>query len=306
MGGNNKKFLEPANIIGFSFLAIIFLVVVYVISAFIIPYNAFIFKIILFLVVVVTISMIYGIIESVIKKKADEYSIIENMNVFQQEYDNYIYENGIVKSDTQATLIEERGIFTLEIQHYLWIEDNNLKLFPMSKSYKDYFTSCNSMPDISKLHLISIPIESISYFEEVGELRRYTTVSGGGSSLKGALIGYALASDVGAIIGSRKPIESKIISSDDRKVELIYKNQSNEIVNLEFAHDAYMVLKKLIPEKELKRIIGLNASSSIETNEVSKQQTIREKLEQLKALKAEELITEEEFVEKKRKILEDL
>ena len=301
MGGNNKKFLDPAVIIVFSFLAMILLGVVMII----VPGNASFYKKILFLLLVACISLVCGIVGILIEKKTDENSIIENMNIFQGEYDNYINKIGIIKRDTQATLIEEQNSgITLDILQYLWVEDNCLKLFPISKSYKDYFTSCNSRPDISKLHLISIPIESISYFEEVGELRKYTTISGGGSTLKGALIGYALADDIGAIIGSREPIKSNTISEDDRKVELIYKNQSNEIVNLEFTHDAYMVLKKLIPEKELKRIIGLNSSNSIDTNKTPKQQTIKEKLEQLNALKAEELITDEEFVEKKRKILD--
>lgn len=43
-------------------------------------------------------------------------------------------------------------------------------------------------------------------FEEVGELRKYTTVSGGGISWKGALLEYAIAEDIGVIIGSREPI----------------------------------------------------------------------------------------------------
>ena len=99
--------------------------------------------------------------------------------------------------------------------------------------------------------------EMNAMLEEIGELRKYTKVSGGGTSLKGALTGYIIAGDVGAIIGSREPIKTQVVSEDDRIVELIYKNYNGEIVNLEFTHDAYAVLKKVIPEKELRRITNL-------------------------------------------------
>jgi len=59
------------------------------------------------------------------------------------------------------------------------------------------------------------------------------------------------------IIGSREPIKTEIVSEDDRMVELIYKNSQGEVENLEFSHEAYAVFKKLIPDKELKRIRNL-------------------------------------------------
>lgn len=61
---------------------------------------------------------------------------------------------------------------------------------------------------------------------------------------------------------------SEIVSDDDRKVELVYKNKSNQVENIEFDHKAYIILKQLIPSKELKRIINLK---TINTNESPKQ-----------------------------------
>ena len=71
------------------------------------------------------------------------------------------------------------------------------------------------------------------------------------------MAGYILAGDVGAVIGSREPIKTEVVSEDDRIVALIYKNADSEIENLEFTHEAYAVFKKIIPEKELRRIRNL-------------------------------------------------
>lgn len=300
----NKKKVDPGNIavIGFLFsllLAIIGIFVTFNSTIILYGYIA--------LFIISTIATIGGIIGMQIEKKNDNNKIICNMNEFQNEYNEYIANLGIMKSDTQARLYEifDSGL-SLDILHYLWIDGEVLKIFPMAESHKMYFTSSISKPDISKLQLRTIPIESILYFEEVGELRKYTTVSGGGYSFKGALAGYLIADDVGAIIGSRKPIKSEVVSEDDRKVELIYKNELNEVENLEFGHEAYEALKQLVPSKELKRIINLKVSDSSELPTQIQPQSIKEKLKQLKELHEEGLVTEEEFLKKKQKLLDTL
>lgn len=73
-------------------------------------------------------------------------------------------------------------------------------------------------------------------------------------------MGYAVADEAGAIIGSREPVKTTIVSDDDRRVELLYKNDDNNVENLEFTHEAYRVLKSLIPSKELRRIVNIKQS----------------------------------------------
>lgn len=184
-----------------------------------------------------------------------------------------------------------------------------INLFPKAEFYIYSATSSVHRPDISELKLRTIPIRSILYFEEIGELRQYAMVSGGGTSLKGALLGYALAEDLGAIICSREPVTTEIVSNDDRRIELIYKNQNNDIENLEFTHDAYSVFKQLIPSKELRRICALNSikeKRDAPNKSASKNQTVKKKLKQLQGLKEEGLITEEEFMQQKQKILDSI
>lgn len=312
MENDNKKKIDLDDIMlymaGGGFLAMILM---WIICSFA---PVYMFPITFSLLVIAIITMIVGLIGSFILSEKNKKKQIANINLFQQEfqqeYDEYVNKMGIVKSDIQATLIELNDYdFHSSIPQYLWIDNEVLKLFPMSEYYKEWETSSNHKPDVSKLKLKSIPIDSILYFEEVGELRKYTKVSGGGTSLKGALLGYAIADDVGAIIGSREPIKSEVITEDDRRIELIYKNQNNEVENLEFEYDAYEVLKQLIPTKELRRIVALSAvvgeNNRIEVD-AHKPQSIKEKLNQLNDLKNEGLITDEEFSEQKKRILDTL
>ena len=245
-----------------------------------------------------------------LKKESEGKCYTENIHVFRNEYEDYIKKIGITETDARATLIngDEKGVGS-NIPQYLWIDNNSLMLFPRSTYYEQRVTG-DYRPKISNLMLKrkSIPIDSILYFEEVGELRKYTTISGGGSSLKGALLGYAIADDVGAIIGSREPITTNVVSEDDRKVELIYRDENNEVTNLEFMHDAYDVFKKLIPLKELRKIASLNTVQGTKETVINgkKSKHIKEKLKQLNELKTDGLITEEEYTEQRKKILESL
>ncbi|MDE7339287.1 MAG: SHOCT domain-containing protein [Lachnospiraceae bacterium] len=285
-----------------------------IISLFMLPLagtgNELLFIISVITPIISLIVFMYGGISALIEKKNDDNKIIENVNAFQNEYDEYVYKLGLQKSNIHVTLFElteKMDVFPARIPHYLWIENNMLNLFPMSKYYKEWEICSSSKPDVSKLKLKSIPIESILYFEEIGELRKYTTLSGGGTSLKGALLGYVIADDIGAIIGSREPIKTEVVSEDDRRIELIYKNSENEIVNLEFTHDAYNVFKKLIPLKELRKIVGLNTVQNIDNDiniEIQQTKSAKEKLKQLNEMKKEGLITDEEFLEQRKKILD--
>lgn len=302
------KKVDAGNIAVGSFLFAILLTII----MFFMPTNENLFYLLIFLIGLSIFVMVLGCVGIIIQKNDDKNELIANINAFQNEYDNYIKELGITKSDIRVTLFElteKNDIFPVHIPHYLWIDNDMLNLFPMPQYYKEWEISSSNKPDVSKLKLKTIPIESILYFEEIGELRKYTTLSGGGTSLKGALLGYIIADDIGAIIGSREPIKTEVISEDDRKIELIYKNSENGIENLEFTHDAYAVFKKLIPLKELQKIIGLNAiqnvdMATVENDELQQNNNTKEKLKQLNEMKEEGLITNDEFLEQRKKILD--
>lgn len=243
----NRKKIQPINLIEIGFLGIM---LAGMISLFL-DAEA-ILKVILFLLGFFSVILVCGYIALQSEKRNGRAKVNENLNTFREEYDIYAEQLGVEKDNAQVTLIENT-----HIPHYLWIADNRLNIFPVEKYFEHNYISAVSKPDISDLQVISVPIEDILYFEEVGKLRNYIKVSGGGTSLKGALTGYILAGDTGAIIGSRELIKTEVVSEDACVVELIYRNYDGEIENLEFTHDAYAVLKKLISEKELRRITNL-------------------------------------------------
>lgn len=196
--------------------------------------------------------MLYGYVGLRSERKRGQDKAYSNLQLFRNEYEAYAYELGVVRSNIQATLFEGSA----KVPHYMWIAGGALNMFPVGEYFENQI-SAFSRPDVANIKLKKISVDDILYFEELGELRKYVKTTGGGSSLKGALVGYVLAGDVGAIIGSREPVRTNIVSEDERKVELIYKNADGEIENLEFAHDAYSMLKALIPDKELRRMKNL-------------------------------------------------
>ena len=245
--GNKKKKIQPDTIgsIGVGLIIVSWIVALFV-------KNIYVLGIALGLIIVGIICVIYRYIAAKKEMETGKEKFNENLYDFQNEYYNYANQLNVVKSDVQVTLFDGLA----KMPQYIWVADNMVNLFPISEYYERHISAV-SRPEITDLQLRSIPIEDILYFEEVGELRKYTKVSGGGTSLKGALAGYILAGDVGAIIGSRESIKTEVVSEDERIVELIYRNCDGEIENLEFTHEAYAVFKKVIPEKELRRITNL-------------------------------------------------
>ena len=250
MAGKNNKFnSDTIGMIGVILIIISWLVALFV-------DNLFILKIAIGAIIIGILCVAYYYISA--KKERTDGIQKRNKNLydFQNEYNNYSNKLGVVKSNMQVILLAG----TEKIPQYTWIADGKINLFPV-REYYERRISAIKRPDITDLKLKSILIENIWYFEEYGELRKYAVTSGGGISLKGALIGKVLAGDAGMILGGRQPIKTDIVSEDDRIVELIYKNSQEEVENLEFSHEAYAVFKKLIPDKELRRIRNLQQSN---------------------------------------------
>jgi hypothetical protein len=96
--------------------------------------------------------------------------------------------------------------------------------------------------------LPGIEIIDVDYYDLSGDV--YSSVSGGGSSLKGAVAGAIVAGGVGVVVGSRKKITTEI--HDARKVLLVYKSDSDHFTNaksLILEPDAYHPLMTHYPLK---------------------------------------------------------
>jgi hypothetical protein len=100
-----------------------------------------------------------------------------------------------------------------------------------------------------------IEIDKIQYYKVDGKKRYETKITGGGSSLGGAIVGGVLAGGVGAIIGSRKEIESQEVEHDERKIVLVYE-KNEKLHKQKFVYSDYFdIFEQLIPEKNYEYLL---------------------------------------------------
>lgn len=191
--------------------------------------------------------------------------------------------------------------------HKIWKDNSEICLFkgePDISNYSDYFFPI--------LQVIRIPITDIEYFSTVGEVYRETKIEGGGgggTSVGGALIGGALAGEAGAIIGSRKQVDSiksETITHDTRKTEFSIKDGEGGAREIfYFTPKSYTVFKDLIPEKEWEIVNELN-KQKILAGARNESETLIEQLKAFAQLRSDGIITEDEFQEQKAKMLQKI
>ena len=193
-----------------------------------------------------------------------------------------------------------------------WVTNNAVCLIPdlnyieASLDFRYHHDDDEYWGFVQKIHpsesdMVCIPIEAIQYYQIQGQILTETHVSGGGgggSNLKGAVIGGVLAGGVGAVVGSRQkiePIKSWTETVDKRTVYLVYtENEQSKSIALHSS--VYDYLQKKLPEKDIS-YIQINSKE-----EKSSVDSISE-LKKYKELFDSGIITEEEFAQKKRQIL---
>lgn len=89
-------------------------------------------------------------------------------------------------------------------------------------------------------------INNIVSVEQEGDVHYTTNVSGGGTSVTGALVGGALFGGVGAILGGKKKITSTSRKIDERTTIIKLVDETNQYCGLKFAYNDYYALNKLI------------------------------------------------------------
>jgi hypothetical protein len=189
---------------------------------------------------------------------------------------------------------------------YIWKTDGDICFFPASPKDINSFT-------LSDVKQNSIPISDIEYFSKRGKISRETKISGGGgggSSLGGAVTGALLAGDAGAVIGSRKKVEgikSEVVTHDSRETFLNFFDENKNRHSLFFDINGYHVLNDLIPEKEFSIVSAIKSSGIIRTQTMkNEKQDIPSQIRELSKLKDEGILTEQEFTEKKKVLLDKI
>ena len=197
------------------------------------------------------------------------------------------------------------GNYINELQRFKTEADCNAKLL--------FLAEIENIKKESGGYIFEIPINSIDYFQERGNINYSTNVRGGGGSIKGAnlvgaVAGKLMFGNIGAIIGSGvgnkgqiNEVYSETIEHDNRYVVLRFK-QADTIKELKFDFSCFDIFVKLIPEKDHN---ALKVNSSIDR--FSKQSNDAgipvEQIKQLKELNDAGLISDEEYALKKAQLL---
>mgnify|MGYP004649610141 CR=1 FL=1 len=137
--------------------------------------------------------------------------------------------------------------------------------------------------DLQHINRYIIPIAVIDHYTVTGEKYMVSNVEGGGVSVGGAVAGGLLAGGVGALLGGRKKISTKIQEVDDRQTELFFKS-NNKTKCFIMNYEACEILNKLIPEKNEK-----NQNKSVV------KQSSAEELSKYYELLQKGIITQKEF-----------
>jgi hypothetical protein len=198
--------------------------------------------------------------------------------------------------------LAERNTKFLQGSNYIWKENESICFFPTIDCIDSYSKFSNL-----KFEIFPIKIKEIVSYEKIGELYHENRISGGGgggSSIGNAVIGGAIAGSAGAIIASRKKTEaisSELIEHDERKCNLIYVQDDVEYKVI-FHYSDYEIFRKLIPEKDIRVLNKIREINAIE-NHTNLEVTVIHKIRNLGILKDEGLLTQEEFEEKKKYLL---
>ena len=205
-----------------------------------------------------------------------------------------------------------------KIQSIFFIARNNEEIvfLPELSSFKEIINSGSqeiqklidaNIPYQHFLKTIRINLKDIRYFGVKGEVENITNISGGGISYGKAIIGAALFGPVGAIVGSRKKIQTSHEKIDTREIELKYQN-GELLETILFPFDLYNGLEQILPELEVNNIkLNVAKSNSIKITSNHEDQKAKKdvlnELTKLKQLLDSGAITEEEFIKLKSEIL---
>lgn len=175
----------------------------------------------------------------------------------------------------------------------------------INKLYENYFNYGEGDAELVQ----AIPLNDIVFFYKAGDVSFTTeTYGGGGNTINvgGAVKGAILAGAVGAYIGGQKgvnqsPIYTTTKKHDDRCVILRIRDENGGMKELVFKKEMYEHFMALIPEKE---ITNINCQAAPQAEEITSDPI--EKIKGLKSLLDLGAITQEEFDEKKKQLLNSI
>lgn len=192
------------------------------------------------------------------------------------------------------TIRHSGGYAYVYTKNHIWVDDGNLCLFPKGITEKmgafnfKYGTDCSIPPE--RYVVSKIPIEKIMFYREVGEV--HTEVKGSG--------GHSSYSPITGFHGKINPVIISTEVKDNRSIQLFYDDGEKDGVII-FKHEDYYTLRKIIPNKDYEIVNKIVANSVTTPND-----DIVSRMKKLKELYENELITSEEFEQRKKEMLDKI
>lgn len=192
----------------------------------------------------------------------------------------------------------------LKNRNYLWVANAKLYEAENKDSYINRYLGKTDL--IHELSYNEIPVSDIQYYSKEGDVQYTTKISGGGgggSSISGAVVGGLIAGETGAVIGSRQKVQevtSETVKHDSRRTLIrYYKDKQINVISY-VGFEVYDYLLKKIPEKDL---LTIQLEKKPVVREKQSSDSIKDKLETIKQLYENDLITKEEYEQKRNEIL---
>lgn len=244
-----------------------------------------------FLVLVAIVCIVPSYIQYKRKEEIETKGAIvqqEYKNQNQNKYDIAKREANLPTQLNTVTIIEHGGGLMYYLwTYYIWKNHDSFCMFPASIHgnststlfERNYFTLSED-----RYKVIEIPLNKIMFYRQVGEV--YTTVSGSG--------GESSFSPVTGFHGKINPIKIESEVHDERSTQLFYDDGTKDCV-LVLQYNDYYTLRKLFPYKDF-QVVTESLSTTV-------QDEIELKLAKLKNLHDKKLISDEEYANKKKDIL---
>ncbi|MDU1322145.1 MAG: SHOCT domain-containing protein [Clostridium botulinum] len=229
-----------------------------------------------FIMIILIIFVIVLTISGLQKEKEKTRSLQERYSLPKNSED--IRKVIIINIDYNGIILNSDGLNNFHSN--MWKDKNHICFIGTVVSGKDYGK-------------IEIPIDNIEYFTRAGDC--YTNIEGGGSKLSGAVVGAAIAGEAGAVIGSRKKVETNLVDKRITIMKVLDKNKNEKIIK--FHSNDYEAFLNLIPEKE---------KSLQNSNNIEKENNMDGNIQaicKLDELRKKGILSEEEFSTKKKQLL---
>lgn len=234
----------------------------------------------LFLGLAITGFCIYGIIDrrKEINAENEAVALTDSINseakAIKSKYDQYDFLPAEFKSGLNVLI----GILNGNL--IIIPNDNNL--------HKSRVKS-----GVEKAFEMIIPINDIRYYLQTGEVTSNVSGYGGDSSFS-LLTGFH---------GKTNPISINTTITDKKQTQLYYSVNGNDEMTA-FMYDDYHKFKKLLPKHDFAIVNSLEIQNI--TNRENNNTQIEDRLTNLQSLKSKGLLTEDEYQEKRKKIIDNI